>query len=103
MIYMTGEITEEDRLLLIKLNIQKKVERHTRMQARYFMMVFAVVVMLGGTVVAPPTDVITMIMILILCFGVIPVATVILEYSIIKYRTKIQLQKYLEGEDVNEW
>ena len=96
------ELTEEEKLILLKLKIKKKVETRLRNQVRIFLGIFAVVVMLFGTTVTPPTNIVGMIAIILFCLVGIPVLTALVLNIVIKRRTENEFQKYLEGEGLLE-
>jgi len=93
-------LDEEQKLKLVKMKIQKRVEKQIRTTARYFMSIFAVLIIFGGTVLAPPPDLFGMVMVLVACFIVVPLFTALFISAGIRYRTNTELKKYLEGEDL---
>lgn len=96
------ELSEENKLALIKLKIRHKVEKEIRTVARLFMMLAAVLIMFFGAAVAPPATIDGMIFVLFFVFITVPIGTMAVMVVLIYYLTEKRFKKYLEGEGIDE-
>lgn len=99
---MNKELSEENKLLIEKLKIQKKVEKEIRTYARLIMVFAAILIMFGGVGFVPPSTVEMMILVIVLSLVGVPLLTMGGMVLAIKHFTKKEFEKFLKGEGIVE-